>query len=95
MNMKRLFTSESVTPGHPDKVADALSNGKIVIICDDSSSALILPAFISDFINPFTDKYHKNSNINFTKIIRFICFWFTLIVPSLYIAIVNFNQEKF
>lgn len=26
MNMKRLFTSESVTPGHPDKVADAISD---------------------------------------------------------------------
>ena len=25
--MSRLFTSESVTEGHPDKVADAISDG--------------------------------------------------------------------
>ena len=82
-----------ISTERPDKVSDALSNGKVVIICDDSPTALILPAFITDFINPYTDKYHKKNNINITKIIRYICFCVSLITPSLYIAIINFNQE--
>ena len=82
-----------MTTERPDKVADALSSGRIVIICDDSPSALILPTFLTDFINPYTDKYHKNNNIIFTKIIRYICFGISLITPALYISLVNFNQE--
>ena len=77
----------------PDRASYALSMGKIVIICDDSPTALILPSFITDFINPYTDKYHKKKNIIITKIIRFICFFISLLIPSLYISIVNFNQE--
>ena len=92
LSFKSILPTVMVTE-RPDKVVDALTNGKIVIICDDSPSALILPAFISDFINPYTDKYHKKNNIIFTKIIRFICFWISLITPGLYIALVNFNQE--
>ncbi|MBQ6841072.1 MAG: spore germination protein [Bacilli bacterium] len=82
-----------ITTERPDRCAEALSEGKIVIICDESPYALIIPAFLVDFINPFTDKYAKNLNINFTKLIRFLCFFLSAIVPAFYIAIINYNQE--
>lgn len=82
-----------ITTERPDRCADSLANGKIVIIMDNSPNALILPAFLVDVINPYTDKYSNNININFTKIIRFICFFFTALIPAFYIAIINYNQE--
>ncbi|MBE6155421.1 MAG: spore germination protein [Firmicutes bacterium] len=82
-----------ITTERPDRCAEALCEGKIVIICDESPFALILPAFFIDFINPFTDKYSKGLNINFTKLIRFFCFFLSATIPALYIAIINYNQE--
>lgn len=82
-----------ISTERPDRACKALSEGKIVIICDESPNVLILPGFLVDFINPFTDIYSKNKNIDFTKIIRLLCFFLSIIVPAFYIAIINYNQE--
>ncbi len=78
----------------PDITANALLEGKIVIIMDNSPFALIMPTFFADYINPLMDNYSKNINVNFLKIIRLICLFLTLIAPALYIAYVNYNQES-
>lgn len=77
----------------PDNVAKALLEGKIVISVDTSPFAIILPAFFADFINPGVDQYSKSKNINFLKILRFFCFFLSMVIPAIYIAIVNYNQE--
>ena len=82
-----------ITTERPDRCAEALAEGKIVIMCDNSPTALIVPAFLIDFINPFTDKYNNSYNINFTKLIRMLCFICSIVVPAFYIAIINYNQE--
>lgn len=92
LSSKNLFPTVLSTE-RPDRCAESLSEGKIVIVCDNSPSALILPAFLIDFINPFSDRYNIPSNINFTKIVRLLCFILSAIVPAFYIAIINYNQE--
>lgn len=82
-----------ISTERPDRCADALSEGKIVIIADESPNALILPAFLIDFIHPYSDKYNKSTNINPTKFIRMLCFILSIIIPGFYIAIMCFNQE--
>ncbi len=77
----------------PDSVANALLEGKVAILVDTSPFALILPAFFCDFINPIADNYLKTKNVNFLKILRLCCFFFTVIVPGFYIAIINYNPE--
>lgn len=77
----------------PDHVSKALIEGKIAILVDTSPFALILPAFFGDFLNPISDNYSKSKNINFLKILRIFCFFLTMIVPSFYIAIINYNPE--
>ena len=77
----------------PDVIAKALTEGKIAILVDTSCYALILPAFLIDFINPKTDSYSKSHNINFVKILRLLCFIITIIAPALYISLINYNQE--
>ena len=77
----------------PDVVSKSLMEGKIVIVVDTSCYALIMPAFLIDFINPKTDLYSKSPNINFVKILRLACFIITLLAPALYISLINFNQE--
>ncbi len=77
----------------PDLVATSLLEGKIAILVDTSPFALILPTFFSDFLNPQTDNYSIPKNINFLKILRLACFFLTMIIPALYIALLNFNPE--
>ncbi len=77
----------------PDLVSTALLEGKIVILVDTSPFALILPSFFGDFINPPSDNYSIPKNINFLKVLRFACFFFTMMVPAIYIALLNFNPE--
>ena len=77
----------------PDVVASALLEGKIVIILDNSSNALIIPSFLADFINPIADHYEKAININFIKVLRFFCFFLAILTPAIYIAITTYNQE--
>lgn len=77
----------------PDNVARALLEGKIVIITDTSPLAIILPAFFIDFVNPGADTYSKSTNVNFLKILRIICFFLSMTMPAIYIAVANYNQE--
>ncbi len=77
----------------PDTAAKALLEGKVVLFIDTSPFALILPGFFADFINPISDNYKKSNNINFLKILRFCCFFFTILAPAIYIALINYNPE--
>ncbi len=98
-NIKQLIGSEDISPfpttqltERPDKAAGDLLEGKIIILVDASPLAISLPAFLVDFINPSVDTYSKNININFVKILRFICLITTIFLPALYIALISYNQ---
>lgn len=77
----------------PDLTANAILDGKIAIMCENSPYALILPAFFSDFVNPVEDNYQNANNVNFIRTIRFLAFFVTLLMPAYYIAITTYNQE--
>lgn len=77
----------------PDVSANALSEGKIVILVDNSPFALIMPCFFTDFINPIIDRYVIAKPNNFIKLIRYLCLIITLVEPAFYIATINYNQE--
>ena len=77
----------------PDIVATSLLEGKIAIVVDTTPFVLIIPAFFIDFINPGTDNYNKGKNINFIKILRISAFLISMMAPSIYIAVMNYNQE--
>ena len=96
--LKKYLTKSRILPTikiteRPDLIARSLLNGKVVIIMDNSSFALILPAYLSDFINPISDQYSSNANINFIKVLRFLCLFISIITPGIYIALTTFNQE--
>jgi len=98
--INQFITGENINPlptcfasERPDRVCNALLEGKIAIVVDGSSFVLLLPAFLIDFINPVVDNYNKSININFVKILRFFCFLLTILTPAFYIAITNYNPE--
>lgn len=90
---KNFFPSTKMSE-RPDVIVEALLQGKIVIVVDNSPFAIILPAVLADFINPTIDLYGKNNNVNFLKILRSISFLITIITPAYYISLINYNQES-
>lgn len=77
----------------PDLASSSILEGKIVILVDTSPFAIILPAFLADFINPVSDGYVKSINVTFLKILRAFCFILSMITPGVFIAVMNYNQE--
>lgn len=70
----------------PAIAARFILKGYVVISIDNSPFALVLNAKFKDFVNPFTtDK--------FVSVLRYVCFFLTVLTPAIYISLVNFNQE--
>lgn len=99
-NVANILTEDEHTPfptisqtERPDVVATALLEGKVCIMVDTSPFVLILPSFFADFINPVVDNYNRSVNVNFLKILRFLSFFLTMMIPGIYIALVNYNME--
>lgn len=89
---KTLFPTITMTE-RPDKTAMALLEGKVVIIVDMSSYALILPSFFLDFFHTTDDYYQKSINSSFIRIVRIFAFLVAVFTPAIYIAITTRNYN--
>jgi Bacillus/Clostridium GerA spore germination protein. len=76
-----------------DFACQELLQGKIVIMVENSPYVLILPAILNDFIKTSEDYYHSSISSSFTRILRCIAFFITIITPALYIAFMTYNQD--
>ena len=76
----------------PDLTSQALLNGKIVILVENSPYSLILPNVFTDFIHTPEDAFQNPTNISFTRILKIIALFITLFTPAIYIAITTFDQ---
>ncbi|SEF91298.1 spore germination protein [Paenibacillus sp. UNC499MF] len=77
----------------PDKTVAALLEGKFVIMVDGSPFALIAPTVFSQFyqtVDDYTERFLIGSMIRF---IRLVALLFSLVFPSLYVAVISFNPE--
>lgn len=98
--LKSLFSNEnkSLFPTiksteKPDTIAKALTEGKICIICENSNNALIIPTFFIDFFYNTEDTYQKNIYVSFVKIIRLLALFITIFTPSIYLALITYDQQ--
>ncbi|NLL44212.1 MAG: spore germination protein [Mollicutes bacterium] len=91
-NKKNVF-SDYLSTERPDVVTLHLLNGKIAIIVENTQYAIVIPVLFIEFFHTSEDYYHKVFNVNYTRIIRYIAFIITLVVPSVYIAVTTHNHE--
>lgn len=83
-----IFNSE-----RPDVVAAELMEGKVAIFVDGSPYVLIVPALFVSFIQSAEDYYQRADISSLIRIIRYIAFGISLLLPSIYIAIITFHHE--
>ena len=69
-----------------DMVSQALLEGKICILVENSCYVLILPTFFIDYFHTPDDYYQKPIHISFIRLIRLFGFLISILLPSFYIA---------
>ena len=77
----------------PDKSANHLLEGRVVVLVNGSPYALIMPGVFIDFLSSPEDINLKYQYSNLLKIVRIIAFLITLFLPGLYVAISNYHTE--
>ena len=82
-----------MTTERPDRAAQFLLEGHVVVLVNNSPVALVLPVNISSFLKTADDYYEKWSVATFERILRYIAIFFAISLPGLYISIVNFHPE--
>jgi S-adenosylmethionine synthetase len=71
MNDRRLFTSESVTEGHPDKIADQISDAVLdAILADDPSARVACETLVTTGFACVAGEITTSTYVHFPDIVR-------------------------
>ena len=84
---------QMISTERPDKAANHLLEGRVVILVNGSPYSLIAPGILIDFLSSPEDLNLKHQYANLLKVIRLIAAIMTLLLPGLYIAILNYHTE--
>lgn len=84
---------QMVATERPDKVSNYLLEGRVIIIVNGSPYVLVAPGVFVDFITSPEDLNLKYQFSNMQKLIRLLAIFLSLLLPGMYIAIINYHQE--
>jgi S-adenosylmethionine synthetase len=71
MNNRRLFTSESVTEGHPDKIADAISDAVLdAILADDAEARVACETLVTTGLALVAGEITTSTYVHIPDIVR-------------------------
>ncbi|MFK7691838.1 spore germination protein [Paenibacillus sp. HJGM_3] len=98
--IEELIQDETFTPfptvynsERPDVIAAGLLEGRAAILVDGTPFAMLVPALFVQFYQSAEDYYQRAEFATLIRLLRYICFFISLLAPSLYIAITTFHQE--
>ncbi len=77
----------------PDAIAAGLLQGKVAIVVDGTPFVLLVPALFIQFFHSPEDHYQRPWMASMIRLLRFGAFGITLLLPALYIALINFHHE--
>ena len=82
-----------ISTERPDLACEALLEGIVVVVVENTPFVLIVPGLLIDFFHTPEDYYQKPINVSFSRVLRIFAFILTISIPGLYIAITTFNHE--
>lgn len=77
----------------PDVVAGKLLEGRVGIICDGSPSVLTMPFLFLEYFQTNEDYYTNYIFASINRFLRVLCYFLTVSIPAVYLAIISFHQE--
>ena len=76
----------------PDTAAAQLLEGSVLVLCDNSPEAMILPTSIFDFMQETNDFYFPPLTGTYIRVVRHLVFWLTLfLTPTWYLCVMHAN----
>ena len=73
----------------PDAAAASLLEGSVLILCDNSPEAMILPTSIFDFLQETGDYYFPPLTGCYVRLLRHAIFWVTLFLTPLWYLLIS------
>ncbi len=87
------FLPRTEVTDRPDEACSAMIQGRIVVLCDNSPCAMIIPGLLISMMSAPDDDFNSNKKRSVFFLLRLSALIITLILPAAYIAIVEFNPE--
>lgn len=81
------------TTQRPDRAAIAVMEGRVVLLCDNSPTALILPTDINSMLKTSDDYYNHFQIATLERLIRYVSAVMALALPAFYLAVTNFHTQ--
>lgn len=92
---KRSLFPTMVVTERPDRIVYNLSKGKIILVIDGSSFALVIPSVFFDFMSSMEEFYQSYWIGRFLICLRYIGLFISVVLPSIYVAATGYNPEVF
>lgn len=92
-NKKINFFPTLISSERQDSCVAQLLEGRAVVFIDGSPSGIILPAVFQDFFQSPEDAYVPAAMKVFMRMLRYCAFFITLLLPGIYIGVINYNYE--
>ncbi|MBD8004382.1 spore germination protein [Bacillus norwichensis] len=89
-----LFPSMMMTE-RTDRIVYNIAGGKVILLLDGDSNAILAPAVFFDFMTSIEDSYHTYWVSRFAVILRYIGLFNCLVLPGLYVAVISYNPDVF
>ena len=81
------------TTQRPGRAAIAVLEGRVVLLCDNSPTALILPVDFNSLLKTSDDYYNRFEIATLERLIRYAAAVMALALPALYLAVTNFHTQ--
>ncbi len=89
------FFSGVGTTERPDTLCAKIAEGRIAVLVDGTPFALILPYLFNEHFQTLDDYTHRPYYAVFIRVLKYLAFYFTILLPGLYVAIGMFHPELF
>ncbi|MCL6636162.1 MAG: spore germination protein, partial [Peptococcaceae bacterium] len=77
----------------PDRLAARLLEGRVGILVDGTPFALTVPSVFIENMQSAEDYYERFPPVVAVRLVRYLALFFSLALPSIYIAVVTFHHE--
>lgn len=87
-----LFSSVGMSE-RPDTVCGKLAEGRVAILIDGTPNALIVPYLFAEYFQNMDDYAIRPYFATFTRVLKYISFLVSILLPGLYVGVGTFNPE--
>ena len=89
-----VFSQIGITE-RPDVLSAKIAEGRIAILVDSTPFALILPYLFVENFQTLDDYTHRPYYATFIRWLKYLSFFFSILLPGLYVAISQFHPALF